>query len=67
MKNIIKDGHVEFKIVDIQFNGVARIVKDEEAFETGKYLKYYGKVSNEIINDWFSELTVIEISKIENG
>lgn len=68
MKNIIKDGHVEFRIGDIHFKGRARIVRGGEAFEAGKhalYLKYYGMASEEVIDDWFSESTVIEISMIE--
>jgi len=69
MRNIIKNDHVEFRIGNIQFKGRARIVKDGEAFKIGKYalyIKYYGKASKDIINDWFSKSTVIEISMIEN-
>jgi deazaflavin-dependent oxidoreductase (nitroreductase family) len=68
MKNILKDGRVEFKIGNIQFKGNGRIVKTGDIFETGKhalYLKYYGKADEDTINDWFSESTVIEISRIE--
>lgn len=68
MRNIIEHNHVEFRIGKIQFKGIARIVKDGKAFEMGKhalYLKYYGKASEDIINDWFSESTVIEISTIK--
>ena len=68
MRNINKDGRVGFRIGDIQFKAGARIVKDGEPFEIGKYalyLKYYGKASEEIIDDWFSESSVIEISKIK--
>lgn len=68
MRNILKDGRVEFRIGSIQFKGRARIVEDGEAFEIGKralYLKYYGKASENVINDWFSESTIIVISIIE--
>jgi hypothetical protein len=67
MKNILKDGRVEFKIDNMQFKGNARISKSGEAFELGKhalYLKYYGKADEDTINDWFSESTIIEISMI---
>jgi len=69
MRNIIKDDRIEFRIRDIQFNGRARIVKKGKVFEVGKhvlYFKYYGKASEDIICDWFSESTVIEICIIKN-
>ena len=65
MKNILKDDHVEFRIGDHRFKGIARIFPDGVAFKIGKnalYLKYYGKASKEVIDDWFSESTVIEIN-----
>jgi hypothetical protein len=64
MKNILKDDHVEFKIGDHSFKGKARIFPDGAAFEIGKnalYFKYYGKANKDVIDDWFSESTVIEI------
>ena len=70
IRNILKDDHVEFRVRGNQFKGRARIVKRGEAFEVGKralYLKYYGKASKDIIDDWFSESSVIEISHIEKG
>jgi len=69
MRNIIKDDCVEFRIGNIQFKGRARIIMDGEAFEIGKhalYLKYYGRASEDIINDWFSKSAVIEISMFES-
>lgn len=69
MRNIIKDDCVEFRVGNIQFKGRARIIMYGEAFEIGKhalYLKYYGKASEDTINDWFSESAVIEISMIES-
>ena len=68
MKNILKENCVEFKIGNTSFKGRARIIRDGEAFEVGKhalYRKYYGKASEDTINDWFSESTIIEISIIE--
>lgn len=65
MKNIVKDGRVEFKIGRVTAQGTARIVKDAGTFERGKdalYLKYYGNASREVIDDWFSESTVVEIA-----
>jgi deazaflavin-dependent oxidoreductase (nitroreductase family) len=67
MKNILKDGRVEFRIGEIQFKGNARIAESGEVFESGKralYLKYYGKADKDTIDDWFSESTITEISMI---
>ncbi len=64
MRNIIEDDRIEFRVRDIQFKGIARIGENGKAFEVGihaLYLKYYGKASDDIIRDWFSESTVIEI------
>lgn len=69
MRNIIKDDRIEFRIRDILFKGRARIVKKGKAFEVGThalYLKYYGKASEDVISDWFSESTVIEVCIINN-
>jgi len=69
MKNILKDNRVEFTIGNTQFKGRAQIFTDGESFEIGKhalYQKYYGKASEDVIDDWFSESTVIEISMIES-
>jgi len=68
MKNILKGDRVEFRIGGIRFRGKAKIVKNGKAFELGKntlYAKYYGEANQEVINDWFSESNVIEISSIE--
>ena len=65
MKNILKDNRVEFKIGKIQFKGTARVDESGKAFELGKhalYLKYYGKATEDTIDNWFSESTIIEIS-----
>ena len=64
MKNILKKSWVKFKIEKTRFQGTAKILKEKELFELGKhalYLKYYGKTKKEIIDDWFSESTIIEI------
>lgn len=65
MKNILKNNDVEFKIGERKFKGKASIVKNDEAFEIGKhalYLKYYGRASKDVIDDWFSASTIIEIT-----
>ncbi len=69
MKNIRKDNRVEFAIGNTQFKGRAQIFINGEPFEIGKhtlYHKYYGKASEDVIDDWFSESAVIEISMIES-
>jgi len=65
MKNIMKENRVDFKIGQVTAQGSARIVNETATFETGKYalyLKYYGNASKDVIDDWFSESTVIEIA-----
>jgi len=65
MKNILKDDHVEFRIGNLKFRGKARIAKMGETLETGKhalYRKYYGEASREVVDDWFSESAIIEIT-----
>jgi hypothetical protein len=65
MKNILKDDTVEFRIGGRRFKGKAHIYRDGAAFEIGKhalYLKYYGEASKDVVDDWFSESTVIEMT-----
>jgi hypothetical protein len=65
MKNIIKNNLVEYRVRDIHAKGRARIVTEGDAFDIGKsalYIKYYGHASKEIIDDWFSMSTVMEIT-----
>lgn len=65
MKNIIENNSVEYGIRDVHFKGRARIVTGGDVFEIGKralYIKYYGHASKEIIDDWFSLSTVVEIT-----
>ena len=64
MKNILNNNRVTFTIKDLTGEGTARIVDGGDTFETGKYalyLKYYGEAPKKVIDDWFSESTVIEI------
>jgi hypothetical protein len=65
MKNILKDNTVEFKIGSRRLKGKAHIYREGTGFEIGKhalYRKYYGEASNDVVDDWFSESTVIEIN-----
>lgn len=64
MKNILKEEKVNLKISGIGFEGRARIVSEGESFQRGKhalYLKYYGQADSDVIDDWFSESTIVEI------
>ena len=64
MKNILNNNRLTFTIKSLNGEGAARIVGGGDAFETGKsalYRKYYGAARKDIIDDWFSESTVIEI------
>ena len=65
MKNITRNDHVEFRIGGIRLTGKARVVASGEIFERGKhalYLKYHGDASEEVIDDWFSMSTIVEIT-----
>lgn len=70
MKNLRKTDHVEIAITDKCFTGRGRIISDMTIFNRGKralYNKYYGSAPPEIIDDWFSESSIIEISVIESN
>jgi hypothetical protein len=65
MKNILRSPRVAFTIRGLTGSGMARLVGRGDAFETGKsalYYKYYGDAGKKVIDDWFSESTVIEIA-----
>ena len=67
MKNLRKESMVGFRIEDVNFSGNARIVGEKRILDSGKhalYSKYYGAASDEVIDDWFSESAVVEISSI---
>jgi deazaflavin-dependent oxidoreductase (nitroreductase family) len=64
MKNILNNNCVTFTIKSFNWEGTARIVGGGDAFEIGKsalYRKYYGEARKDVIDDWFSESTVLEI------
>lgn len=53
-----------------RFTGQGRRISTIEIFNRGKlalYRKYYGLAPTDIIDDWFSESSVIEISAIERA
>lgn len=65
MKNLEKDGRVKVKIGSLEFGATAKLVKEGESLELGKkslYEKYYHHASKEIIDDWFSLSTVVEMT-----
>ena len=67
MKNLRKESMVSFRVGEVNFSGTARIVGEKEIFNSGKhalYSKYYGAATDEVVDDWFSESTVVEISSI---
>ena len=69
MKNLCKTDHVEITITGNRFTGRARVISDAEVFNRGKhalYHKYYGLAPHDVIDDWFSESSIIEINAIED-
>ncbi len=67
MKNITKHWRVAVKIDSVSFDAAARILKEGSSKELGKkalYEKYYKPASKEVIDDWFSLSTLIEVEPI---
>lgn len=70
MKNLCKTDQVEMRITDNRFTGRGRVVSEAEIFNRGKhalYHKYYGFAEADVIDDWFSESSIIEIRAIERN
>jgi deazaflavin-dependent oxidoreductase (nitroreductase family) len=68
MKNLRHDASVEFEVGHLTFQGRAAFVarpEDRNRGQAALYRKYYGDASAEVIDDWFSESTVVEIRCIE--
>ncbi len=68
MKNVTKHWRVTVKIDSLSFDAAARILKEGSSRELGKkelYEKYYKSASKEVIDDWFSLSTVIELTPLE--
>ena len=64
MKNLVGHGPVSVRVDGVTSKGDARIA-ERAAREAGKkalYEKYYGRASNEVIDDWFSLSTVVEVT-----
>ncbi len=67
MKNLEKNGQVKVRIDSVNFDATSIIVKDGESYELGKkslYEKYYRPASKEVIDDWFSLSTVVELTRV---
>lgn len=68
MKNLKKNELVEIEIDSLKFEAIARIVREGDSLKLGKkslYEKYYQPASNDVIDDWFSMSTVVEMKCIE--
>ena len=64
MKNIVRHGPVSIRIDGVTSKGDARIAEGD-ARQAGKkalYEKYYGRASDDVIDDWFSLSTVVELT-----
>ena len=67
MKNLTKNRIVEVKIASLRFNASAKILKVGHARDIGSkalYEKYYKPAKKEVIDDWFSLSTVVELTPI---
>ena len=67
MKNLNKNEQVRIKIGSVGFDALARIVGDGNSREVGKtalYEKYYHPASKDVIDDWFSLSTVVEVTPV---
>ncbi len=64
MKNIVGHCPVSVRIDGVASNGDARIAEgvEREAGKKALYEKYYGRASDEVIDDWFSLSTVVEVT-----
>jgi len=66
VKNIAKNGAVVAEIGGFEFKGTAKVAgegSDSRGIGTkALYEKYYSKATKEVIDDWFSLSTVIEIA-----
>ena len=64
MKNLAKNENVSIRIDKVKLDAKARIVGEGSSRELGKkslYEKYYGPASKEVLDDWFSLSTVVEL------
>ena len=66
IKNLEKDASISAEIGGFNFKGKAKVaVEGSSSRELGKkalYEKYYSKASQDVIDDWFSLSTVVEVT-----
>ena len=65
MKNVAKNGKVSAKIGSLKFDASAKILKKGRSRDIGAralYEKYYQPAKKEVIDDWFSLSTVVELT-----
>ena len=68
MKNLEKNEMVTAKIGGMNIQAKAKIVGEGDPREKGKkalYEKYYKPATKEVVDDWFSLSTVIELTPFE--
>ena len=67
MKNAAKNRAVGVKIGSVRFDATAKILKAGSARDAGAkalYEKYYKPATKEVIDDWFSLSTVVELTPV---
>ncbi len=65
MKNVAKNEKVSAKIGSLKFDVLAKILKEGSSRDVGTralYEKYYKPAKKEVIDDWFSLSTVVELT-----
>ncbi|HKW05385.1 MAG TPA: nitroreductase family deazaflavin-dependent oxidoreductase [Nitrososphaerales archaeon] len=65
MMNLAKNHMVSAKIGSVKFNATAKILKQSQSRDAGAkalYEKYYHPAAKEVIDDWFSLSTLVELA-----
>ena len=65
MKNVAKNERVSVKIGSLKSDASAKILKEGRSRDIGSrvlYEKYYQPAKKEVIDDWFSLSTVVELT-----
>jgi len=65
MKNLAKNEKVSARIGSLKLDASAKILKKGRSMDTGTkalYEKYYQPAKKEVIDDWFSLSTVVELT-----
>ena len=68
MKNLAKNPKVSVEIDSLKFNVSAKILREGRSRDAGAkalYEKYYHTARKEVIDDWFSLSTVVELTVLE--